>query len=96
MRPLANPSPKIMNTLAREMEDMIIEANLKKDAGPLRGAWEAAVRSKGRGKVVVNSATAPGTAGQRNFWERREEDDKSDEEQIAPPVLKRRVRALSF
>ncbi|KAK7036528.1 hypothetical protein VNI00_011725 [Paramarasmius palmivorus] len=40
-----NPSSDIMDSLAKEMENMIIETNLKKDIGPLRSAREEAIET---------------------------------------------------
>ncbi|KAF8903029.1 hypothetical protein CPB85DRAFT_1377113 [Mucidula mucida] len=36
---------RAMEGLAQEMENMIIETNVRKDAGPLRTAWEAAIQN---------------------------------------------------
>ena len=70
MRPLTNPSEEIMETLSKEMENMVIEANIKKDAGPLRSVWEAAV-TKGRAAQMSTSTVGRGTTARktRNFWE---------------------------
>jgi hypothetical protein len=47
MRPLQNLSPSLAHSLAAEMEDIIIEGNIRKeDVGPLRAAWEAALERK--------------------------------------------------
>ncbi|KAG6828844.1 hypothetical protein H0H92_006603 [Tricholoma furcatifolium] len=60
--------------LSREIETLIIEANLKKDDGPLRSVWEAAVR-RGR-DLVAKLATSSSNDSQHtqqkprnNFWE---------------------------
>ncbi|THV06153.1 hypothetical protein K435DRAFT_645671, partial [Dendrothele bispora CBS 962.96] len=43
------PDDKIMDKLAAEMENMIIEGNVKKDMGPLKTAWDSAIRgARGR------------------------------------------------
>ncbi|KAG6865112.1 hypothetical protein C0991_005012 [Blastosporella zonata] len=55
--------------LTREIEELIIEANIKKDDGPLKSVWEAAVQ---RGRDLVGKVTAPSDSnsdGRRNFWE---------------------------
>jgi hypothetical protein len=41
------PSEQVMDLLTTEMENMMIESRLKREDGPLRSAWEAAV-TKGR------------------------------------------------
>ncbi|TFK45057.1 hypothetical protein BDQ12DRAFT_642215 [Crucibulum laeve] len=82
---LARPQPVsprdaelLINELSQEMEDLIIEANIKKDAGPLRSAWEAAVRrvtSRGTPNKILSEGsgftsshnTSPSKP--RNFWE---------------------------
>ncbi|KAK0459377.1 DnaJ-domain-containing protein [Desarmillaria tabescens] len=51
MRPLLEPSSDVMDELSKEMENMIIETNIKKDAGPLKTIWETAVQ-KGRDSVL--------------------------------------------
>ncbi|KAG6910417.1 hypothetical protein DXG01_010772 [Tephrocybe rancida] len=79
--------------LSREIEDLIIENNLKKDDGPLRSVWEAAVR---RGRELVGTLTASGSSGSeesqdrpsRNFWEASTE-GTADEYEVAtdtPPT----------
>ncbi|KAG5650525.1 hypothetical protein H0H81_011930 [Sphagnurus paluster] len=70
-----------LTRLRREMEELIIEANIKKEDGPLRSVWEAAVR-RGRAGLGLESrrrAASPendeqgGLGGvetpRRNFWE---------------------------
>lgn len=42
LQPLLEPNPQVMQTLSGEMENMIVESKLKKEA-PLRSAWDAAV-----------------------------------------------------
>ncbi|KAF8637784.1 hypothetical protein AX17_002575 [Amanita inopinata Kibby_2008] len=56
MQPLQNPSPSLLASLFKDMENLIIEANIQKDEiGPLRAAWEAALmRAKG-GQVGARS-----------------------------------------
>lgn len=51
LKPLTHPSEKVMHTLTHEMQNMIIENKLRKEA-PLRSFWEAAV-SRGRGRAVT-------------------------------------------
>ncbi|KAF8893312.1 hypothetical protein BD779DRAFT_1436109 [Infundibulicybe gibba] len=70
MRPVLQPAPEIMDMVAAEIEDLVIEANVKKDAGPLRGAWEAAVR---RGEHGGSAETEP-VKQPRNFWEAEQEE----------------------
>ncbi|RDB25090.1 hypothetical protein Hypma_007420 [Hypsizygus marmoreus] len=69
-----------LTLLTREMEELIIEANIKKEDGPLRSVWEAAVR---RGRRRAQSEGAMGESDalgeedgnekeggkERNFWE---------------------------
>ncbi|KAG6899392.1 hypothetical protein C0993_010611 [Termitomyces sp. T159_Od127] len=60
--------------LAREIEELIVENNIKKEDGPLRSAWEAAVR-RGREFSVSPSeydskdTHKRGESRKRNFWE---------------------------
>ncbi|KAK0222439.1 hypothetical protein EDD85DRAFT_779438 [Armillaria nabsnona] len=51
MRPLVEPSSDVMDELSKEMENMIIETNIKKDAGPLKTLWETAVQ-KGHDSTI--------------------------------------------
>lgn len=45
MRAFSNPSPSLLKTLSAEIENLIVEANIRKDeVGPLRAAWEAALK----------------------------------------------------
>lgn len=37
-----------MDVLMREMEDMVVEKKLKSELGPMRSAWDKAVRERGR------------------------------------------------
>ncbi|ESK97228.1 membrane associated [Moniliophthora roreri MCA 2997] len=53
-----NPSADVMDTLAKELENMIIETNLKKGIGPLRTAREKAVE-RGRGAKELNATRKP-------------------------------------
>ncbi|KAF5384238.1 hypothetical protein D9615_003319 [Tricholomella constricta] len=81
-----------LTRLSREMEELIIEANIKKDDGPLKSVWEAAMR-RGRSLVGVVASAENMGAGQdtpsateipkRNFWEApgpAEGDDKAGKE----------------
>ncbi|KAG6891020.1 hypothetical protein C0992_010993 [Termitomyces sp. T32_za158] len=60
--------------LTREIEELIIENNVKKEDGPLRSVWEAAVR---RGREYLVSPLKSGSKDthkrrenpRRNFWE---------------------------
>ncbi|KAG6873144.1 hypothetical protein C0995_002518 [Termitomyces sp. Mi166 len=61
--------------LTREIEELIIENNIKRGAGPLRSVWEAAVR-RGRDLLASLSESGPSDSRQqrqespkRNFWE---------------------------
>ncbi|KAK0493047.1 DnaJ-domain-containing protein [Armillaria luteobubalina] len=51
MRPLLEPSSDVMDELSKEMENMIIETNIKKDTGPLKTLWETAVK-KGHDSAI--------------------------------------------
>ncbi|KAF5383407.1 hypothetical protein D9757_006164 [Collybiopsis confluens] len=57
MRPVLEPSSEIIDLLAEELKNMIIESKVKQDSGPLRSAWEAAVL-RGRSRSE-SSARAP-------------------------------------
>ncbi|KAG6832084.1 hypothetical protein H0H87_002912 [Tephrocybe sp. NHM501043] len=56
--------------LIREIEELIIENNIKKEDGPLRSVWESAVR---RGRDSIGTASATLGLGEkrpsRDFWE---------------------------
>lgn len=71
MRALEIPSESIIKTLYQEMEELIIETNIKKDSGPLRSAWENALRKYYR--------TSGGKKKEKNFWEVDVSDEESDE-----------------
>ncbi|KAF8234363.1 hypothetical protein L208DRAFT_832698 [Tricholoma matsutake] len=47
------PTIRALQTLMKEMEELIIEANIKQEDGPLRSVWEAAVK---RGRAQENLA----------------------------------------
>ncbi|KAF9012683.1 hypothetical protein BDQ17DRAFT_1344433, partial [Cyathus striatus] len=67
-----------LGMLVQEMEELIIETNLKQDIGPLRSAWEMAVRRMGKAPKPIN------------FWEQGdddEEDEEEDGEKTARPKL---------
>lgn len=72
IQPLTTPSPDIIDALSKEMEKMIIEGNVKREAGPIRAAWETAIRRGRRGArgPTTPKKTPPRT---RQFWERGEE-----------------------
>ncbi|EEB94971.1 hypothetical protein MPER_06132, partial [Moniliophthora perniciosa FA553] len=53
-----NPSQDVMDTLAEELENMIIETNLKKDIGPLRAARDKAIE-RGRAAKELNATRKP-------------------------------------
>ncbi|KAF5357335.1 hypothetical protein D9758_005940 [Tetrapyrgos nigripes] len=66
-KPRVDPDQEIMDQLAAEMENMIIESNLKKDSGPLRSAWDNAVKkARSRSKslsAMMTTMTTPTRAG---------------------------------
>ncbi|KAF8058722.1 DnaJ-domain-containing protein [Lyophyllum atratum] len=76
--------------LNQEIEELIIEANIKKEDGPLRSAWDAAIR-RGRDLVAAlasgSAATATASEGspvmkerpKRNFWEAPANDGEDSE-----------------
>lgn len=69
---------ELMQKLAREIEDLVVEANIKKDVGPLRSAWEGAVKDGMRG---FKRGGGQGAAiGNMNFWEKVGGDDNDDRE----------------
>lgn len=56
MRPLGNPSPTLIKMLSEQMENFIVEANVRKDeVGPLRAAWETALKRWRKSKSVPSS-----------------------------------------
>ncbi len=56
MQPLANPSPTLIKKLSEQMENFIVEANVRKDeVGPLRAAWETALKRWRKSKSVPSS-----------------------------------------
>ena len=52
LKPLTQPDAGVMDTLTSEMQNMIIENKLRKEA-PLRTAWEGAVIRGERGRAVT-------------------------------------------
>ncbi|KAJ4483764.1 hypothetical protein J3R30DRAFT_3451285 [Lentinula aciculospora] len=46
MRPVLQPTPEIIDELAVELKNMIIETKVKQDTGPLRNVWESAIVRK--------------------------------------------------
>ncbi|KAK2463039.1 hypothetical protein APHAL10511_004694 [Amanita phalloides] len=47
MRPISNPAPSLIQQLSKDIENMVVEVNVRKDeVGPLRAAWEAALGRK--------------------------------------------------
>jgi len=63
LKPVLEPSPSVMDTFTREMQNMIIENKLRKEA-PLRSFWEAAVeRGLTRERERAVSMSGNGTAG---------------------------------
>ncbi|KAJ7747744.1 hypothetical protein B0H16DRAFT_1888618 [Mycena metata] len=55
LRPITEPSADVIDVLSAEMEKMLIESNIKNDAGPWKTAWEAAVE---RGRTLAAAASA--------------------------------------
>jgi len=45
MKPSAPPTNDMLDLIEQEIEDMIIEGNVRKEAGPLRSVWEGAIGS---------------------------------------------------
>lgn len=68
----------LMQKLAREMEDLVVEANIKKDVGPLRSAWEGAVKKGIRGPI--RGADGKPAIEKENFWEKVDGDDDGEED----------------
>ncbi|KAE9408707.1 hypothetical protein BT96DRAFT_849361 [Gymnopus androsaceus JB14] len=61
MRPVLQPSTDIIDLLAEELKNMIIEAKVKQDAGPLRSVWERAiVRERTRSEASPSQLVIPG------------------------------------
>ncbi|KAF8627968.1 hypothetical protein AX15_004162 [Amanita polypyramis BW_CC] len=59
MRPLTNLSPSLVKTLSDEMENLIIEGSIRKeDVGPLRAAWEAALKRKRKSAIKVEKKSS--------------------------------------
>lgn len=55
----------LLQMLTKEIEDLIIEANIKQEEGPLRSIWESAVK-RGRAQTL----DAPEVRGKKPiFWE---------------------------
>jgi len=55
MKPPAPPTNEMLDLLEQEIEDMIIEGNVRKEAGPLRSVWEGAIGC-GRDNINVTMA----------------------------------------
>jgi len=67
LKPITIPAPAVMETLMHEMENMIIENKLKKEA-PLRSVWEGAV-SRGRERErAVSICLGNGSVEVPLFW----------------------------
>jgi hypothetical protein len=63
-KPLSKPAEVVMDTLTHEMQNMIIENTLRKEA-PLRSTWEAAIargqaRERGRAVTMVDMRSGGG------------------------------------
>lgn len=54
MEAIQGEVPLRMGMMMREMEDMVVENKLKRELGPMRGAWDAAVGA-GRGRARAMS-----------------------------------------
>jgi hypothetical protein len=52
----------------KEMEELIIESNIKKEGGPLRSVWEAAVERRRQQKDHDQNMSEHG-GKKSNFWE---------------------------
>ncbi|KIK69010.1 hypothetical protein GYMLUDRAFT_188418 [Collybiopsis luxurians FD-317 M1] len=71
MRPMLEPTSDVIDALAEELKNMIIEAKVKQDTGPLRSAWETAVaRRRTRSEVSTPNIVIP---------------KKKDGERLSPP-----------
>lgn len=67
----------MLRMLADEMEELIIEANIKKEDGPLRSVWEFAMS---RGRRNDDRVAGKGEGKRKlNFWEAGDEDEGEDE-----------------
>ena len=59
MRTFGNPSPTLMKTLSTGIENLIVEANIRKDeVGPLRAAWETALKRWRKSKSVQSKSSS--------------------------------------
>jgi len=56
LRPVAQPSEDVIDTLSAEMEKMIIEGQVKQEGGPFKSVWEAAVE---KGRQLAASLVLP-------------------------------------
>ena len=58
MRAFGNPSPSLMKTLSTEIENLIVETNIRKDeVGPLRAAWETALKRWRKSKSIRHKSS---------------------------------------
>ncbi|KAF9020369.1 DnaJ-domain-containing protein [Hymenopellis radicata] len=57
LQPITEVDEAVMEGLAQEMENMIIETNVRKDTGPLRTAWEAAIQNANHVNLNQNHPT---------------------------------------
>jgi hypothetical protein len=58
MRAFGNPSPSLMKKLSTEIENLIVETNIRKDeVGPLRAAWETALKRWRKSKSVRSKSS---------------------------------------
>jgi hypothetical protein len=79
MKPCPPLPGDVVQLLAEEMENMIIEGNVKKETGPLRSVWESAVASGRARKKEVKAASGFGV-------ERVEEEGEGDRTALPSPV----------
>ncbi|TEB38104.1 hypothetical protein FA13DRAFT_1681484 [Coprinellus micaceus] len=70
----------LLNELAPEVERLIIENNLKQRAGPLKTAWEAAVRRVWRGRVDEVGEREAREVRERDEWEQERRVQREEEE----------------
>lgn len=59
LRPCSEPPPDVMDRLAAEMQNMMIERQLMQEVGPLRSAWEGAIK-EGRRRTHLHPDDAFG------------------------------------
>ncbi|EAU91917.1 chaperone DNAJ [Coprinopsis cinerea okayama7 len=95
MEPISpNTASSLMQTLQPEMEQLVIEANLKRQEGPLKSAWDAAVARafKTFGRRAGRSREATESTGEPE-QERIVENDDVDEDEEEDDSRQRTPRA---